>query len=117
MIFKDGTGTSYFQQYLNLTTGPTGLEGGGWGSLMPTANIAVSTGVQTAVYPIYFSKGVFVNPGMNVLCVNSAQVTELATMVVPIYGSNHTYMCCSNTMYAGTNARLGGQSTMMFRWE
>lgn len=118
LCFKKGTSSpNFFQQYLNLTAGPTGVEGAGWSSLMPTANIGLATGVQTAVYPVYHSKGVFLNPGMGVLTVYAQVVSELQTLSVPIYGQNHTYMCFSNAMY--TIASRGGNANTipMMRWE
>jgi hypothetical protein len=115
LIMKAGLSAVYTQQYLNLTAGPTGIES--WGALMPTANIQFSTGIQTAVYPLYLSKGVFLNPGMGVLCVDSRLVSEMQTMSVPIYGANHTYMCFGNVMFNTTITRAGAASTCMLRWE
>lgn len=116
IVLKGGTSTLFNQQYLNLTAGPTPVELS-WGALMPSSVIGLATGVQSAVYPIYHSKGVFLNPGMGVLCCYSQVVQELQTISVPIYGQNHTYMCFSNTMFQSCVARVGPAATCIMRWE
>jgi hypothetical protein len=110
------------QQYWNSATGPTGLED--WGVLLPTVNIGLTTGVQTAFYPIYHSKGVFLNPGMGTLCFavstsagTTIPATEGAPIVIPIYGNNHTYMPMSPTLANTVGLRGGANSSFCMRYE
>jgi hypothetical protein len=111
------------QQYWNGVTGSSGIEGT-WGCLMPTANIMMTTGIQIAFYPIYHSKGVFLNPQLGTLCYTGnssvggwSPVTEGCPIVIPVYGSNHTYMplsaICLSSISARTTTTATWQSLVM----
>lgn len=120
----DSGGITKYQQYWNCTSGPTGQETGGWAALMPTPNVVQSSaglsiggGVQAPVYPIYHSKGVFLNPGLNALCMANGWCQELSTVVIPMYGANHTYMPFTTVTFNSTVARHGANSTFMMRYE
>jgi hypothetical protein len=119
--------TSYNQQYWNSVTGSSGNEPS-WGVLMPSINVAPTSAVQTAFYPIYHSKGVFVNPGMGTLCFIGSSTagavvpaTEGCPLVVPMYGSNHTYMPLSALVAGpnlqGRNGNQGANTTYAMRYE
>lgn len=106
------------QQYWNCFTGPAGQETGGWGAHMPTSAVGVAgSGIQTPVFPIYHNKGVFLNPGLNILCTINATFTELSTVSIPMYGANHTYLCLSGAMIGSTVTRYGSNSSFNMRYE
>jgi hypothetical protein len=126
VLFVAKTNGITYQQYWNQTTGPTGMENSAafWGALMPSPNIGTTTAVQSSFYPIYHSKGVFVNPGMGTLCFvgsTTAGATVLATegsvITIPIYGNNHVYMPMSAVNNGSIAPRSQANGTFCMRYE
>lgn len=117
-IFKQGTVTTYTQQYWNGITGSSGVEAS-WGMLFPDTTIGKGTAVQSSFYPPYLSKGVFVNPAMGVLGYVGSVATGAATIAtegcpvpVTIYGATHTYMpLAANTSGSCPGMTRGGAIT------
>jgi hypothetical protein len=106
-LFKSGGAASYTQQYWNGITGSSGVEGT-WGMLFPDGTVNKGTAVQSSFYPPYFSKGVFVNPGMGALgYIGSLSTianiaTEGSPVPVSIYGGTHTYMPIGSANTSGS---------------
>ena len=123
---RSGSTTTRFRaQYWNAKTGPAGTELD-WGTLIPSANLTINNnslggGTLTTggmVYPVYHFKGIFLNPGLNVLCYIPPALQPDCQANVLIYGAAHTYMPLANVM-GGTNLnqRPGGNVTFAMRFE
>lgn len=75
------------------------------------------TGLQVAVYPVYHSKGVFCNPGLNGFLYENLTIGAGATVSFTVYGAAHTYMPVGAPQH--TCAGRGGFSApaFMIRYE
>jgi hypothetical protein len=111
-------GTSTTQQgSWNCTTGDNTTETN-VGALTPLAGPGTTSG-QIAVYPVFHTKGVFLQPGYNILVYFSAAITAGSSVSIPIYGSNHTYMPIgTNGPIASSQVRSGASLVAgMMRYE
>jgi len=111
-----GTTASTSQQYWNCRTGPCAAEAT-LGVFIP-ANSIGSVGPTIQLYPIYLSKGVFLNPMLNFIVAPVSFVTVGAPISFTYYGATHTYMPVS---ILAAPAQRSGQTTANFtplmRWE
>lgn len=109
------------QQAWNQQTGPytatweTSL--GGFGpSLAPFG----AYGTQVAIYPIYHTKGIFLQPGLNIFAYDGQVMTGNSTISFTVYGATHTYMTLPTPQW-GSMLRVGfsaaGNQCIMMRYE
>lgn len=112
--------------YWNGCTGPSG-GGEDWGTLVASSNATgniglTGSGIATPgplCYPVYHHRGIFLQPGLNVLCYNSPTLTIDQKANVFFYGANHAYMALSNT-FGGTaisNRAASNNFTFAMRYE
>lgn len=74
----------------------TGETVNGISALLPSVGTGI-TGSQIATYPIFHTKGVFMNPGMNLQVYYTADLVALSLPSIPMYGSNRTYIALGAT--------------------
>jgi len=116
-----GGGATFRAQYWNCLAGPSSSSGEDWGTLVPsanaTANLGSWAGIGTPgplVYPVYHHKGIFLNPGLNVLCYNYPTLTVDQKCNVVFYSANHAYMPFANTFGGGAISQRAYQNTFSF---
>jgi hypothetical protein len=106
------------QQQLVLQTGPATAQENSFGALAPSVGNG-SDGTNIAVYPIFFTRGPFVNNGLNLLAYFNANLTAGVSVSFTMYGATHTFM---PTGYANLTetvvlARASSAVSLMMRYE
>lgn len=94
------------QQYLQLGIGPTTQESR-WGVLAPSFGTG-SAGGNFAVYPVFLSAGVYLNPPLGVIGAFNGDVVTGNTISLNVYGASHTYFCCGTSTGATAQAVQAG---------
>ncbi len=98
----------------STTLGVLGATESTVGCLFPAGATAAS-GAQTMVMPVFHSKGVFMNPGLNGVGYFTENIAENSTISVYMYGAAHTYFCLLSTAFvSGTGFRSVGSGTESF---
>jgi hypothetical protein len=106
------------QQYWNQVTGPgTATWETTLGSMGPSLAPFGTYGTQVAVYPVFHSKGVFLNPGLNIYLYENALITVNAAVTFTVYSASHTFMPLGSTNFGGTPRGGFLTSAMMMRYE
>lgn len=108
-------GTSCQQQYYQNGAGPTPRETS-LGVLLPTFG-AGSTGASVAIYPVFWSKGVFLNPGLGIMVAFLANVSAGTTLTFTVYGSPRTYFVLGPTVYSIQRGSVANPITLLLRYE
>ena len=90
----------------STTLGVLGATETDIGALFPAGATAAS-GVQTMVMPVFHSKGVFMNPGLNCVGYYTENIAINSTISAYMYGAAHTYFCLPTTAFATTTAFRG----------
>ena len=102
------------------TLGTLGVAEITLGALFPGGSTAAS-GAQTMVMPIFHNKGVFMNPGLNVVGYFTENITPLSNSPVFMYGAAHQYFfLAAGQGFAGTafrGASSGGTESTAIRYE
>lgn len=117
LLIYHGT-TAWGQQAWNQITGPYTAT---WETTLGTMGPAVGPfgtfGIQLAIYPIFHTKGIFLNPGLNIYAYENLTIAVNSTIAFTVYGATHTFMTLGTTGFS-TFAR-GGFSTpsVMMRYE
>jgi hypothetical protein len=109
------------QQAWNWTTGPyTASFEASLGIMGPVLAPWSVYGTQVAIYPCYHTKGVFLNPGLNVYGYEGTAIGALSTISFTVYGASHTFFTLPSTVFGGL-ARGGFSSSanqcIMMRYE
>jgi len=107
-----------WRQHVYLPTGPGTVETT-LGIMIPSVGTGAS-GTQVAVYPCFLTKGIYLNPSLNLLGYVHANIAALTPIVVTIYGASHTYLPMGATfMNLGVRVGPGGVtgSAPLMRWE
>lgn len=117
VFLTTSSGSSWRQQVL-FPTG-AGTQETTLGIIMPTVGTGAN-GVQIAVYPQFYTKGVFLNPALNLLGYINANLSALTPTAITIYGATHTYLPIGTSIHQSL-ARVGptgvnGAAPLM-RWE
>jgi len=115
ILVKTGS-SSYSQVHWNCTTGPTSTWETTIGAMGPAQGTGIS-GSQIAVYPIFFTKGVFLNPGLNLLAYVGSDFSTGSSLSVSHYATSHTYMPLGTTTIAGSLSRTIASSSLMMRYD
>jgi hypothetical protein len=104
IILKAGltTGNIWQQVAWSCTTGALAAVELDLGTVMPPTGTG-TTGLSIAVYPIFFQKGVFLNPGLNLLTYFQDAMAAGVPFVMTLYGAARTFMPIGPHM-AGTSA-------------
>jgi hypothetical protein len=103
----------------STTLGVLGATETSFGCLFP-AGATMAAGTQTMVAPVYHSKGVFMNPGLNFAGYFTENITPDGTPTVYMYGLPHVYYALEANSAAATSAfRSQGTGTeaLMLRYE
>lgn len=122
VIYKDAvTGAaagSYAQYAWDTNTGmKTVIEGSlGLSVLLPSVGTGV-TGTQVATYPVFHTKGVFMNPGMNIQVYFHDDIVALGAVSIPMYGSNRTYLPVGTSVASGIVLRSANANSFLIRYE
>lgn len=118
LIFR--TGSAWIAQAWNYTTGPYTTQESSLGAMGPSQSPWGVYGTQLSVYPIYHTKGVFMNPGMNCLVFDASSVGQNSTISFTMYGATHTFFTLATPQF-GSAGRGGFSSaanaTLMMRFE
>jgi hypothetical protein len=114
LLVKTGSG-AYAQVHWNCTTGPTSSWETTVGAMGPQMGTG-SSGSQLAVYPVFFTKGVFLNPGLNLFGYFNVDFTAGSTTSFTVYGASHTYMPVGSTAASAFLVR-GTTTSCMQRYE
>lgn len=112
--------SSLFSQVAyNNVTGPYTLFEIVLGAIGPSVAPFGTTGVQTAVYPVFHTKGVFLNYGMNLMGYIDATISANAIIAITVYSASRNFMPvgadCINSSLARTAP--ASVSTIMMRYE
>lgn len=99
LITTHYTGVTSQRVYL-FASGETGVEAN-FGCLLPSTGTGAS-GSSVAVYPIFFTTGVFLNPSDMLLCAFAANFTVGVPVSFTYYGATKTYMPLQATGYVPT---------------
>jgi hypothetical protein len=75
-----------------------------------------ASGTQISVYPVFYTKGVYLNPGMNVFGYFNADITAGSPVSFTVYGASHTFMPIGNTV-TGSFMIRGSTTSMMIRYD
>lgn len=113
-----GIGTAGGRQQAWFPTGAGVLEGT-LGVMFPGTGTG-SNGAQVAIYPIFFTKGTFLYPGLNGFGYANANISALVPITVTVYGADHIYLPVASTYIANAAWRLYGSSAsgaLAMRWE
>lgn len=84
------------------------------------AGTSMAFGPQTMVAPVFHNKGVFMNPGLNVVGYYTLNITPLGTANVYMYGASHVYYALPSTAWASGGAFRGmgtGTASFLIRYE
>lgn len=131
---KDNSGADTAEGILTFT-GYTG-SGGTWrqqvlfpagaggqevtlGIIMPVTGTGAS-GTQVAVYPQFFTKGVFLNPGMNLFGYVNPNLSALTPTAMTVYGQAHTFLPLGTQCFqslARTGPAGASGAAPLIRWE
>lgn len=114
-----GSSTAFAQFAWDTATGmKSAIEASnGLSILLPSVGTGV-TGTQVATYPIFHTKGIFMNPGLNFLGYYTADLVAASTPAIPIYGSNHTYFAVAGTNVSGVvNRATSSSNGLLMRYE
>lgn len=110
--------SSWSQVAWNQTTGSPSLLEATLGCLGPSVVPFGTTSLQIAVYPVFHSKGVFYNPGLNAFAYFNALITAGITVTFTVYGGSHTYMPLGNTSFTNSTFRAAtAGGALMMRYE
>jgi hypothetical protein len=112
--------SAWSQQAWNYTTGPYTAAEASLAAMGPSVAPWGVYGTQLSIYPVYHSKGIFMNPGMNVLVFDASSVGQSSIITFTMYGASHTFLTLETPEF-GTAGRGGFSSaanaTAMMRWE
>jgi hypothetical protein len=103
----------------STTLGVLGATETTFGCLFPSGATAAS-GAQTMVMPVFHSKGVFMNPGLNCVGYFTENLTPGSSISVYMYGTAHTYQCLAAIDFAASTSFRGpgsGTESMAIRYE
>lgn len=118
---SSGSGTTTAQNITvwSTTLGILGTLETTFGALF-AAGTSMSFGSQTMVSPIFHNKGVFMNPGMNMVGYYTANITPGGTASIYMYGAARTYYALASTVLATSSAfrgNGGGTESMAIRYD
>ena len=113
-----GRGTSVWQQQAwNCKTGPMSAQEVTLGCMGPSIGNGGS-GANTSVYPIYHTKGIFLNPGYNMFGGFEANFPANITTTFTVYGVSHTYMPMSQVNASAPVFRtVSSTSNVLLRYD
>jgi hypothetical protein len=110
------SGAGWAQFAWNTSTGATTESASSCGALLPAVGTGAS-GSQISFYPIWHSKGVFHNPGMNALVYFNSDVGAGTPISVTVYGSAHTYYPLGTGLWSVGAIRAATATSLLVRWE
>ena len=87
----------------NCTTGPMTTVETSLGFMTPSVGQSGSSGIATCVYPIFLTKGNFLNPGYNVLGCFEANFSTGVAVSFSYYNATHTYMPLGSTVSSSSS--------------
>jgi hypothetical protein len=113
-----GTNSTSFRQHVYMPTGAGTVETT-LGVMIPSVGTGAN-GTQVAVYPIFLTKGIYLNPSLNILGYVHANIAALTPVSVTIYGAAHVFLPLGAT-FGQLGIRVGPTgvtgSTFLIRWE
>ena len=109
------SGTNCYQQFFQNGAGPTTREAS-LGVLVPTFGTG-SSGTSVSIYPVFWSKGVFLNPGLGIMVAFLANVSAGTTLTFTVYGSPRTYFVLGPTISAIQRGTVANPITLLLRYE
>ena len=112
-------GASTWEQVAwNQTTGPYTAT---WEASIGAMGSAVAPfgvfGLQVAIYPIFYNKGIFCNPGYGAFLYENATIGARATISFNVYGAAHTYFTVGTPHYAVASRGGFTAPSLMMRYE
>lgn len=108
-------GTNAQQQFLQSGGGAAPLEAS-LGVLVPTVGTG-SSGQAIAIYPVFWSKGVFLNPGLGIMVGFIANLTPGMAVTFSVYGSPHSFYVIGPTVTAIQRGSVANPITLLLRYE
>ncbi len=100
----------------NCKTGPMSAVEVTLGAFGPSVGTG-SSGANTSVYPLFLTKGIFLNPGYNMFGCYESNFTAGVTTSFSVYGVSHTYMPLTSTNAGAPLARGATGSAVMVRYD
>jgi hypothetical protein len=111
-------GTTWAQQMWNCTLGPmTASWESSIGVLTPILAPFGTSGSQIAVYPVFHTKGVYLNPGLNLLGYFAATIGAASPITFSYYGVNHTFMPLAAVSFTSFSRNTNTGASPMMRYE
>lgn len=108
----------YSQVAWNCVTGPYSAFEATLGAIGPSVAPFGTTGIQTAVYPVFHSKGVFLNYGMNLFGYIGATIGSSSVITFTVYGASHSFMPVGVGAINASLQRVSGTlCSIMMRYE
>ncbi len=90
LIAHGATYNAVSQAYYSMTGGEGAIEAT-FSALVPSSGTG-ATGAAIALYPVFFTKGIWTNPALNILLAFAANVTANASISFTYYGSTRTFL-------------------------
>lgn len=118
LLLGNEAGGQIWRQQVVFPTGAGTLETT-LGIIMPMVGTGAN-GVQIAVYPQFYTKGTFLNPGLNLLAYINANLSALTPTAITFYGATHTYLPLGTQCFqalARTGPTGAAGSAPLMRWE
>lgn len=117
-VSSAGLGLVGLQMYWHPSMGSPGLESS-LGIFTQVAAQLNGNGTTAWLYPLYNSRGIFMNPMFNVLMAPTGLITPNSPFTFPFYATNRTFLPLpgSNTGYTVRSSALPTNFHVCMRWE
>ncbi len=108
--------TTWGQVGWNTTTGAMTAVEASLGAMGPSVGSG-SSGYATAIYPVFHTKGNFLNPGYNIICAYEANFSAGIPVTFPFYNVSHTYVPLTSAIASTPLTRGAAGSTVLLRFD